>query len=43
MFNYNSFGVSVMEDEGHIGDHTSGVAATDGHWHHIVRKGQKLM
>lgn len=36
IFNYNSLGVAVMEDEGHVGDHTSGVAATDGHWHHIA-------
>lgn len=36
VFNYNSWGVSVMEDEGTFSDHTSGVAATDGNWHHIA-------
>lgn len=36
LFNYNSFGVSVMEDEGSFADHLSGVAATDGTWHHIA-------
>jgi hypothetical protein len=30
-------GVSVMEDEGTLGDHQSGVSATDGNWHHVVR------
>lgn len=25
-----------MEDEGRWGDHTSGVAATDGTWHHVA-------
>jgi len=25
-----------MEDEGRIGDHTAGIAATDGSWHHIA-------
>ncbi len=25
-----------MEDEGRIGDHTAGIAATDGTWHHIA-------
>lgn len=29
-------GVSVMEDEGHLDDHTSGILATDGAWHHIA-------
>ena len=29
-------GVSVMEDEGVYSDHTSGIAATDGTWHHIA-------
>lgn len=32
-------GVSVMEDEGTIGDHLSGVSATDGNWHHIAGEG----
>ncbi len=36
LFNYNSFGVSVMEDEGSLGDHLSGVSATDGNWHHVA-------
>ena len=36
LFDYNSWGVSVMEDEGRQGDHLSGVAATDGRWHHIA-------
>ncbi|WIA11894.1 hypothetical protein OEZ85_011978 [Tetradesmus obliquus] len=36
IFNYNSFGVSVMEDEGTLADHLSGVAATDGQWHHVA-------
>ena len=30
VFGYNDFGVAVMEDEGTLADHTSGVAATDG-------------
>jgi hypothetical protein len=25
-----------MEDEGHLSDHQSGVAGTDGNWHHIA-------
>ena len=25
-----------MEDEGRVADHTSGVSATDGRWHHIA-------
>jgi hypothetical protein len=25
-----------MEDEGHLDDHTSGISATDGAWHHIA-------
>ena len=29
-------GISIMEDEGRIGDHTAGIAATDGSWHHIA-------
>ena len=29
-------GISIMEDEGRIGDHTAGIAATDGTWHHIA-------
>jgi hypothetical protein len=36
IFDYNDWGVSVMEDEGHLGDHTSGLASTDGKWHHIA-------
>ena len=29
-------GISVMEDEGAFNDHTSGVSAPDGTWHHIA-------
>lgn len=36
LFNYNSWGVGVMEDEGTRGDHTSGISSTDGTWHHIA-------
>ncbi|GLI61536.1 hypothetical protein VaNZ11_003916, partial [Volvox africanus] len=36
LFNYNSWGVSVLEDEGHLSDHQSGVAVTDGFWHHVA-------
>ncbi|PRW20453.1 concanavalin A-like lectin glucanase [Chlorella sorokiniana] len=36
VFNYNSWGVSVMEDEGGLSDHLSGLASTDGRWHHIA-------
>ncbi|KAL4421057.1 hypothetical protein ABPG77_001352 [Micractinium sp. CCAP 211/92] len=36
LFNYNSFGVAVMEDEGGLADHLSGISATDGRWHHIA-------
>ncbi|KAK9789369.1 hypothetical protein WJX73_005379 [Symbiochloris irregularis] len=36
LFNYNDWGVSVMEDEGVYSDHTSGLASTDGTWHHIA-------
>jgi len=36
LFNYNDFGVAVMEDEGTLKDHTSGVAVTDGLWHHMA-------
>jgi hypothetical protein len=25
-----------MEDEGSIEDHSSGIAATDGEWHHVA-------
>lgn len=25
-----------MEDEGQVSDHTSGISATDGTWHHIA-------
>lgn len=28
--------VSVMEDEGTLADHLSGVSATDGQWHHVA-------
>ena len=36
IFNYNDWGVSVMEDEGTLADHTAGIASTDGDWHHIA-------
>jgi cysteine-rich repeat protein len=36
IFNYNDWGVSVMEDEGTMADHTAGIASTDGDWHHIA-------
>jgi hypothetical protein len=29
-------GISVMEDEGQLSDHTAGMSATDGSWHHIA-------
>jgi hypothetical protein len=29
-------GISVMEDEGVMADHLSGVSATDGQWHHVA-------
>lgn len=36
MLELHARGVSVMEDEGFYNDHTSGVSATDGCWHHIA-------
>ena len=36
IFDYNDWGISVMEDEGHLSDHTSGVASTDGLWTHVA-------
>ena len=36
IFNYNDWGVAVMEDEGTLADHTSGISSTDGKWHHIA-------
>eukprot|EP01024_Parvocaulis_polyphysoides_P075800 TRINITY_DN980_c0_g3_i3.p1 TRINITY_DN980_c0_g3~~TRINITY_DN980_c0_g3_i3.p1 ORF type:complete len:1054 (-),score=150.66 TRINITY_DN980_c0_g3_i3:249-3056(-) len=36
LFDYNNWGVSVLEDEGQTGsDHDSGIFATDGRWHYI--------
>lgn len=29
-------GIAVMEDEGQLSDHTAGISATDGTWHHIA-------
>ena len=29
-------GIAVMEDEGQLTDHTAGLSATDGTWHHIA-------
>jgi len=36
IFNYNNWGVSIMELEGNIDDHNAGFGATDGKWHHIA-------
>jgi len=36
LFDYNDWGIAVMEDEGTYKDHHSGIAATDGQWHHIA-------
>ena len=36
IFDYNDWGISVMEDEGHVSDHTAGVASTDGKWTHVA-------
>ncbi|KAK9918751.1 hypothetical protein WJX75_006574 [Coccomyxa subellipsoidea] len=36
ILNYNDWGISVMEDEGQLSDHTAGMSATDGSWHHIA-------
>jgi cysteine-rich repeat protein len=36
IFDYNDFGVSIMEDEGSFSDHTSGIATTDGKWTHVA-------
>jgi cysteine-rich repeat protein len=33
---YNDWTIAVMEDEGSFIDHTSGIATTDGKWHHIA-------
>lgn len=34
--NYNDWVVGVAEDEGTLGDHTSGISCTDGKWHHVA-------
>lgn len=34
--NYQNWAISVMEDEGTLLDHYSGIGATDGTWHHIA-------
>lgn len=34
--NYQSWAISIMEDEGTLLDHYAGVGATDGTWHHIA-------
>lgn len=36
IFSYSDWGISVLEDEGTLADHTSGIASTDGRWHHIA-------
>lgn len=33
---YNDWTISIMEDEGTISDHKSGVSSADGRWHHIA-------
>ncbi len=35
-------GISVMEDEGVLRDHTSGMSSTDGKWHHIAVRGRRV-
>ncbi len=36
IFDYNDWGISVMEDEGTLVDHTSGISSTDGKWTHVA-------
>eukprot|EP01023_Acetabularia_acetabulum_P041229 TRINITY_DN400_c4_g1_i3.p1 TRINITY_DN400_c4_g1~~TRINITY_DN400_c4_g1_i3.p1 ORF type:complete len:1004 (+),score=177.52 TRINITY_DN400_c4_g1_i3:132-3143(+) len=37
LFDYNNWGISVLEDEGQTGsDHDSGIFATDGRWHFMT-------
>ena len=36
IFDYTDWGVSVLEDEGVLGDHKSGIGAVDGRWKHIA-------
>ncbi|CAD7701100.1 unnamed protein product [Ostreobium quekettii] len=36
VFNYNSWGVAVMNDEGGWGEAKSSVGAADGRWHHVA-------
>ncbi|GMH36287.1 hypothetical protein BSKO_04155 [Bryopsis sp. KO-2023] len=36
VFNYNNWGVAIMEDEGTADDHNAGFGSTDGRWHHIA-------
>ncbi|PSC70155.1 concanavalin A-like lectin glucanase [Micractinium conductrix] len=36
IFSARNWGIAVMEDEGGMTDHLSGVSATDGKWHHIA-------
>eukprot|EP00210_Caulerpa_lentillifera_P002634 g2516.t1 len=36
IFNYNNWGVAVMEKEGEVNDHNAGFGSTDGKWHHIA-------
>jgi len=36
IFNYNNWGVSIMEVEGTVDDHNAGFGSTDGRWHHIA-------
>lgn len=36
LFDYGDWGISVVEDEGTFSDHTAGIGANDGRWHHIA-------
>jgi len=36
IFNYQNWGIAVMEDEGQVDDHNAGFSSTDGKWHHIA-------
>lgn len=36
IFNYQDWGIAIMEDEGLMNDHNAGFGSTDGKWHHIA-------
>ena len=36
VFDYTNWGIGVLEDEGVLSDHTSGIGAADGRWKHIA-------